>query len=76
MRRNYMSITEIEIKKALLDARVKQIDIARKLKITRQFVNIVIKGRRPTKRVRMAIAKAVGKRLDELWPSGPYKRAA
>lgn len=71
-----MSVTEIEIKKALLDARVKQIDVARKLHLSRQFVNNVIKGQRPTKRVREAIAKAVGKRVDELWPPGPFQKVA
>jgi transcriptional regulator with XRE-family HTH domain len=71
-----MSPTEIEIKKALLDAQIKQIDVARKLRISRQFVNKVIKGQRPTRRVRRAIAKAVGKRVEELWPSGPFEKAA
>ena len=76
MRMNYMSIREIEIKKALLDARVKQIDIARKLRISRQYVNVVIKGRRNTARVRRAIARAAGKRVRDLWPSRSFKKAA
>ena len=76
MNRKYMSITEIGIKKALLDARLKQIDVARKLHVSRQFVNSVIKGQRPTRRVREAIAKAVGKAVDELWPSKPLEKAA
>ncbi len=76
MLKNDWSIIEIEIKKALLDARVKQTDIARKLRITKQYVNVVIKGRRSTLRVRKAIAKAAGKRFEELWPSGPFKKAA
>ncbi len=76
MKRKDMSTTEVEIKKALLDARLKQIDVARKLQVSRQFVNAVIKGQRPTRRVREAIAKAVGKQVDELWPSKPFEKAA
>ncbi len=71
-----MSPIEIEIKKALLDARVRQIDIARKLVVSRQFINKVIKGQRPTKRVRKAIAKAVGQCVEDLWPQTNHKRKA
>ena len=57
-------------------SRVKQIDIARKLRISRQYVNVVIKGRRNTARVRRAIARAAGKRVRDLWPSRSFKKAA
>lgn len=76
MPENNKSIIEKEIKKALIDADIKQIDIARKLGITRQYVHVVIKGHRRTAYVRKAIAKAVGRRVDELWSSGPHKKAA
>ena len=71
-----MSSIEVEIKKALLDARVKQIQIARKLRVTKQFIHSVIKGQRRTAYVRKAIAKAAGKRIEDLWPSRPIKKAA
>jgi lambda repressor-like predicted transcriptional regulator len=66
----------IEIKVQLLRAGKTQASIARELGVNRSFVNNVIKGHRSTKRVREAIAKAVGKRVNELWPSGPLRRAA
>ncbi len=72
---NDASTIHKEIKKGLIDVDLTQTDIARKLKISKQYVNVVIKGRRRTLRVRKAIAKAVGKRIEELWPSGPIKKA-
>jgi len=66
----------IEIKIMLLRAGKTQASIARDLGVNRSFVNNVIKGHRSTRRVREAIANAVGKRIGELWPSGPYKKAA
>jgi lambda repressor-like predicted transcriptional regulator len=66
----------IEIKIQLLRAGKTQASIARELGVNRSFVNNVIKGHRSTMRVREAIAKAVGKRVDELWPSRPIKKAA
>ncbi len=66
----------IEIKILLIRAGVSQSSIARKLHVTVGFVNQIITGRRHTKRVRMAIAKAVGRRVEELWPSGPIKKTA
>ena len=66
----------IEIKIQLLRAGKTQASIARDLGVNRSFVNNVIKGLRHTARVRMAIAKAVGKRVEELWPSRPLKKAA
>jgi len=68
-----MSTTEIEIKKALLDARVKQIDIARNRHVSRQFVSNVIKGLRTSMRVKKAIAKATRKRIEDLWPPEPRR---
>lgn len=79
MLKNENSIIEKKIKKALIDADVKQVDIARKLRISYQYVHVVIKGRRRTARVRMAIAKAAGRPVEELWPdhkANPKKKAA
>lgn len=71
-----MSPIEIEIKKALLDTGVRQIDIARKLKISKQYLHKVVKGQRRTVYVRKAIAKAARKRMRDLWPSSPSRKAA
>jgi plasmid maintenance system antidote protein VapI len=76
MPKNNKSTTFKEIKKALIDADVKQTDIARKLGITKQYIHVVIKGQRRTAYVRKAIARAAGKRFEELWPSRPSKKAA
>lgn len=65
----------IEIKVALLRSKQTQAQIARRLGISKQYVNTVIKGKRTTMRVRKAIAKAVGKRVEELWPSHFSKAA-
>ena len=69
-----MNSTEIRI--LLLRAHVTQTSIARELGVTLGFVNQIIMGRRNTMRVREAIAKAVGRRVEDLWPSEPSKKAA
>lgn len=66
----------LEIKILLLRAGVTQSSIAKKIGVTPPFVNQIIKGQRPTGRVRRAIAEAVGKRVEELWPSRPIQKAA
>jgi lambda repressor-like predicted transcriptional regulator len=66
----------LEIKIALLRAGKSQAKIARRLGVSKAQVTMVIKGKRAQKRVRRAIAKAVGRRVNELWPSGPFKKAA
>jgi transcriptional regulator with XRE-family HTH domain len=66
----------IEIKILLLRAGVSQSAIARKLHVTVGFVNQIITGRRHTKRVRMAIAEAVGKQVEDLWPESNHKKKA
>ncbi len=73
MREIDKSNIETEIKKALLDAHVKQVQIARKLGIAKQYVHSVIKGQRRTAYVRKAIAKAAGKRIEDLWPENHKK---
>jgi transcriptional regulator with XRE-family HTH domain len=60
-----------KIKMLLIDAEVTQTKIARNLGVTVSFINQIITGLRPTRRVREAIAQAVGKPVEELWPAGP-----
>lgn len=69
-------MNSINLKIKLLRAGITQAGIARNIGVTRAFVNQVINGQRNNKRVRMAIAKAVGKRVKDLWPSRPLKKAA
>ena len=64
----------IEIIIHMKRARVSQSAIARKINVTPGFVNQVVWNVRRTGYVRRAIAKAVGKRVQELWPS--YAKAS
>jgi len=66
----------LEIKIALIRSRKTQAQIARKLGVSKAQVTMVIKGKRAQKRVRRAIAKAVGKRVEELWPYSNHNRKA
>ena len=69
-------MNNLNLKIKLLKAGITQADIAREIGVTRAFVNQIINGQRQTRRVRMAVAKAVGKRVEDLWPSRPSKKAA
>ena len=59
----------IDIRILLMRAKKSQNSIAKELDITQSFVAQVILGIRKTQYVREAIAKAVGKRVEDLWPS-------
>lgn len=59
----------IDIRILLMRARKSQSGIARELGVTQGFVGQVILGLRHTQRVRSAIAKAVGRPVEKLWPS-------
>ena len=50
-------------------------EIARTTGVTRQWVSMVVNGHKKSKRVRKAIAVAVGKSVEELWPNGGNKAA-
>ncbi len=58
-----------EIRAAMVLARVTITSIAKKLGVAPQWVHAVITGKRPTPRIRQAIAEAIGKPVDEIWPS-------
>lgn len=56
-----------EIKKLMARAGVTQAMIARRVGVSREFVRQVISGIRSTPKVRMAIAEALGRSVEELW---------
>lgn len=44
-------------------------EIASKADVSRTWVSLVIHKNKPSKRIRKAIADAVGKKYEELWPT-------
>jgi len=70
------NMKSIEIRVLLLRAGKTQGQIAKELGITRAFVNQVVLGVRHTSYIREAIAKAVGKPVEKLWPNSNHKRKA
>ena len=56
-----------EIKILLLRHDVKQADIARKLKVSKTAIHNVIKGISESKRIKKAIADALGVSVTDLW---------
>jgi len=69
-------MTPVEIKIELLRAGINQSQIAKKLSVTPTLVNQVIWGIRPAKYVREAIAEAIGKPIEEIWPEESPNKAA
>jgi transcriptional regulator with XRE-family HTH domain len=67
-------MTEKEIKILMIRKDVRAVDIARKINVHRSWITNVIKGRRPTRRIQQAIADALNKPVEKLFPS--YKKAA
>ena len=56
------------IKARLLEAGIKQVDIARQIGVDPSAVSAIIAGRKRSRRVREAIARALGVKIQELWP--------
>ena len=67
-------LTPAEIKAALLLRGVTQARIARECGCDRSVVANVIAGRRHTRRVREAIAAALGVPPESIWPDEAYRR--
>ena len=66
----------VEIKKALLDAKVTQAEIARELGVSGDYVSVIITGRYLSRgpgsdRVREAICRKTGRTMQELWGTDP-----
>ena len=61
-------MTEKELRMLMLLLDISQVSIANKLGVPRSYVNQVITGDRAFPHVRQAIAEAVHKTVDEIWP--------
>jgi len=57
-----------QIKILLIQKDIKQVDIARKLGVSNVAVCNVIKGACESKRIKWAIARELGKKVEDLWP--------
>jgi transcriptional regulator with XRE-family HTH domain len=55
---------------------ITQADIRRNLGVTPAAISLVVSGKKNSKRVKRAIAQALGVTVEELWPSNGHKRAA
>lgn len=64
-----------QIKALLILNDISSASIARKMHVTPTWVSLVLTGRKKSKRIRKAIADAVGKTVDELWPNGGNQAA-
>jgi DNA-binding XRE family transcriptional regulator len=68
-------MTPKEIKILLLEHDIKQVQIAKKLKVSRTAVSLVIKGTAQSRRIKAAIAQALKMKIEDLWPDN-HERAA
>ena len=65
----------IEITNKLRKKRKSQSSIARQQGVSHTAVWKVIYGQSESKRLKQAIAKAVGETVEDLWPSDKHKRS-
>ncbi len=68
-------MTPKEIKILLLKHDIKQAQIARKLKVSRAAVSLVLAGKAESRRIKVAIAQAVGKEVEDLWDDDKERAA-
>ena len=65
-----------KIKALMVLKGVKQVDICRKLHVRAATVSQIVSGKKKSARIRLAIAKALGMQVEELWPNGHNHRKA
>lgn len=58
-----------KVKGMLVTAGIKQVDIARSLRVSTSFVCHALRGQRVGHRVRRQIAKLLNRSVQELWPN-------
>lgn len=66
MGKKYMS--NHKIKALIVLNRTSVSEIARRAGVTRQWVSLVVNGHKTSRRIRKAVASAVNKRVEDLWP--------
>lgn len=57
-----------EIKSQMIIRGIKQTDLAKKAKVHRAVINMVIAGKRKNPRLRRLVAQAIGKDVTFYWP--------
>lgn len=67
-------MTPLQIKIALLEAGIEQKEIAKRIGVTPPAVSQVIHGISSSIKIRRAVAEALGKSIDDLWPNGTRRR--
>lgn len=60
----------LEVKVQMIKKKIKQIDIAKKLGVKPCTVAGVVNGHRESRRIKQAIADAVGITFEKLWGKG------
>jgi len=58
----------LNIKAAMKERKISQVALAKILKVHPVCVNEVVNGKRKNPRIRAAIAMAVNKQVNEIWP--------
>lgn len=61
-------MTPNQIRAEMMLKNIRPVDIARRLNVTRSAVTNVIKGVKTSQRIREAIAEAIGKDVEAVWP--------
>jgi transcriptional regulator with XRE-family HTH domain len=56
------------IKALLVEAGIKQVDLARQLGVDPSAVSVILSGRKRSRRIRLAIARALRYDVRDLWP--------
>ncbi|MDA8082319.1 MAG: helix-turn-helix transcriptional regulator [Nitrospiraceae bacterium] len=67
-----------EVKAELVRAGIKHNQLARQLRVSNTMISLVVSGKKKSARIRLAIAKALGMKVEDLWPNGNnnHRRAA
>ena len=65
-----------QIKSLLVLNGVSQATIARKMRVSHEAISATIKGRIKSRRLRTAIAKAIGRSYNDVWSEKAEDRAA
>ena len=56
-----------ELRKALIDRNMKVQELAQRLRVSSQYMSMVIHNQRPAKKKRERIAEILGRKKEELW---------